>query len=395
MVTLFVLQQEFRQKEYDPLGKQPLTKRLALDKPAEIDRYFKAAIKIQASDLHLKGGLLPRMRVSGGLRQTTGEPVSEEKLEQLIFEILSPEQKAFFLENGALDFAYDMGGTDRFRVNVYRTRGNVALAARRVSSKVPAFESLNLPASVQKIAEIHQGLVLVTGVTGCGKSTTIASMLDHINRNRSCHIITIEDPIEFIFQDDKALISQREIGVDVVDYEDALRSLMREDPDVVLIGEMRDYETLTAGLRAAETGHLVFGTLHSTDAYQTVTRILDLTPQIERHMIRQAIVGNLKGIISQRLLPTVVDEPKRVPAVEIMIANAPTRKLIADGREVELPTVIKSSYGEGMVDYTESLRRLVEKDYIDLKTAYNYAPNAEELKMALKGIRSTSGGIIG
>ena len=375
--------------------KQPLTKRLALDKPAEIDKYFKAAIKVQASDLHLKGGELPRLRISGGLRQTTGEPTAEEHLEKMIFEILSPEQKDFFLDNGALDFAYDLGAIDRFRVNIYRTRGHVALAARRVSSTVPKFETLHLPPSVQKIADFHQGLILVTGVTGCGKSTTIASMLDHINRNRSCHIITVEDPIEFIFQDDKALISQREIGVDVPDYEDALRSLMREDPDVVLIGEMRDYETLTAGLRAAETGHQVFATLHSTDAYQTITRMLDLTPQIERHMIRQAIVGNLRAVISQRLLPTIRDDPQRVPAVEIMIANAPARKLIADEREVEIPTVIKSSYGEGMIDYAESLRQLVETEYIDLKTAYNYAPNAEELKMALKGIRSTSGGILG
>ena len=377
------------------MAKQPISKHLAAGRKCRLDKYFKAVINMQASDLHLKGGELPRVRSKGSLRTTTGQALPEEELEELIFELISEDQKQFFLENGALDFAYDMGGTDRFRVNIYRSRGLVALAARRVSSTVPPFETLHLPDTVQEVALTHQGLVLVTGITGCGKSTTIASMLDNINHNRFCHIITIEDPIEFVFQDDKALISQREIGIDVHDYEDALRCLMREDPDVVLIGEIRDYETLTASLRAAETGHLVFATVHSTDAYQTITRLLDLTPQIERHMIRQAIVGNLRAAISQRLLPTIRKEPARVPAVEILIANSAARKLIADEREVELPMVIKSSYEEGMIDYTESLRRLIEQEYIDIKTGYSHAPNPEELKMALKGIRASGGGIIG
>ena len=377
------------------MAKQPLGKKLKLEQPAKIDKYFRAAIKALASDLHLKGGEQPRMRVGGFLKQTTGGVLSEEDLEKLIFEILVPAQKDYFLENGALDFAYDMGGTDRFRINIYRSRGQIALAGRRVTSMIPAFESLHLPEIIHKIAEAHQGLVLVTGITGCGKSTTIASMLDYINHHRACHIVTVEDPIEYVFQDDKALVSQREIGVDVPTYEEALRSLMREDPDVVFIGEIRDYDTLTAGLRAAETGHLVFATLHSTDAYQTVARLLDLTPQIERYLVRQALVGNLKASISQRLLPTVCQEPSRVPAVEIMINNSMIRKLIAEEREMEIPTVIKSSYSEGMVDFSESLRQLIEKELIDLKTGYAYAPSPEELKMALKGIRSASGGLIG
>lgn len=367
---------------------------MATGKKPALDKFFKLVIDALGSDMHMKGDAVTRIRVGGRLRHTTGEAIPEEKLEEMIFEILSPEQQEFFLENGALDFAYDMGGTDRFRVNIFRQRGKVSLAARRVSSVIPPFETLHLPAIVQKIAEVHQGLVLVTGVTGCGKSTTIASMLDKINKTRSCHIITIEDPIEYVYGDDKALVSQREIGIDVPSYEDALRSLMREDPDVVLIGEMRDYTTLTAGLRAAETGHLVFATLHSTDAYQTITRMLDLTPQIERHMVRQALVGNLRSVISQRLIPTVRKDVPRVPAVEILIVNAAARKLISEEREVELPTVIKSHYTDGMIDYTESLRQLVEQEFIDLKTAYNFATKPEELKMALKGIRSTSAGII-
>lgn len=376
------------------MSKQPISKQLADGKKPEIDKFFDLAIKTESSDIHLKGSAAARIRSGGHLRSTTAEPIPEQKLQEMIFGILSEEQKEYFLEHGALDFAYDMGGSDRFRVNVFRQRGKISLAARRVSSVIPPFDSLHLPPVVQQIAKIHQGLVLVTGVTGCGKSTTIASMLDQINHQRHCHIITIEDPIEFVYQDDKALVNQREVGIDVPSYDAALRSLMREDPDVVLIGEMRDYDTLVAGLRASETGHLVFATLHSTDAYQTITRMLDLTPQIERHMVRQALVGNLRAVISQRLLPTIRKNIPRVPAVEIMIINASARKLIAEEREMDLPIVIKNSYAEGMVDYTESLRQLVEQEYIDLKTAYNYAPNPEELKMSMKGIRTGGAGIL-
>ncbi len=377
------------------MDRQPISKKLADGKKPALNKYFELVIKTQASDLHLKGDTIARMRVSGRLRQTNDGAIPEQKLEEMIFEILSEEQKEFFLEKGALDFAYDMGATDRFRVNIFRQRGNISLVARRVSSIIPKFETLHLPPVIQKIAEeIYQGLVLVTGVTGSGKSTTIASMLDKINQDRACHIITIEDPIEFVYVDQKALVSQREVGIDVPTYADAMRSLMREDPDVVLIGEIRDYTTLTAGLQAAETGHLVFATLHSTDAYQTVTRMLDLTPQIERHMVRQALVGNLRAVISQRLLPSIRPDVNRVPATEILLVNPAAKKLIAEEREIDLPTVIKSSYSDGMVDYTESLRLLIEKEFIDLKTAYNYAVKPEELKMALKGIRSTGGGII-
>jgi twitching motility protein PilT len=237
-------------------------------------------------------------------------------------------------------------------------------------------------------------MVLVTGVTGSGKSTTIASILDKIVQTRTCHIITIEDPIEVVYRDGKALVSQREVGIDVKSFEDALRSMMREDPDVILIGEMRDYATLTAGIRASETGHLVFGTLHSTDAYQSITRMLDITPQIERHMVRQALVGNLRALVAQCLVPTIRKDIPRVPAVEILLVNSVASKLIAEEREVDLPTVIKSSYADGMVDFTESLRRLVEQEFIDLKTAYMYAPKPEELRMALKGIKTGSSTIL-
>ncbi len=374
---------------------QPISEQLTSSKRPEIDKYFKAVIKSQGSDLHLKGNCQPRIRSKGSLRETTGDSIDEVKLEGMIFEILSEAQKKFFLETGAIDFAYDFGAIDRFRVNVFRQRGNVSLVARRVSSIIPKFESLNLPAAVKKIANIHQGMILVTGVTGSGKSTTIASILDMIIHSRTDHIITIEDPIEFVFQDDKCLVSQREVGIDCPSFDDALRSMMREDPDVILIGEIRDYTTLNSAIKAAETGHQVFGTLHSTDAHQSITRMLDITPEKERHMIRQALVGNLMALVAQRLIPTIKKDIPRVPAVEILLVNAAARKLIADEREVELPTVIRSSYADGMIDFNESLRLFVEREFIDLKTAYTYSPNPEELKMSIKGIRSSVAGIIG
>jgi len=373
---------------------QPIDSRLHLDHEPEINKFFKAAIKFNASDLHLKVGMAPRMRVQGHLKSATGDVITEPMAEKLIFEILSERQKKFFLENGALDFAYQVGEMDRFRVNIFRQRGLISLAARHISTNIPPFESLHLPAIVEKIADSNDGMVLVTGPTGCGKSTTIASMIDYINSTRSCHIVTIEDPLEFLHRDKKAIVSQREIGIDVPNYEDALRSLMREDPDVVLVGEMRDGETLTAGMRAAETGHLVFGTLHAASASQTIQRILDLYPQEERDLARQTFALTIKAIISQNLLPGLKPEAKRIPAVEILIANPIVKKLISEKRESDLPTVIKACQNEGMMDYTESLRLLVMEEWVELKVALEYAPNVDELKMALKGIKTSTSGIL-
>ncbi|MHC4573453.1 MAG: type IV pilus twitching motility protein PilT [Planctomycetota bacterium] len=374
--------------------RQPIHSPVTSGTEPELDKYFNAAINTQASDLHLKVGQPPKLRIYGELKNTTGEVMTQERIEQLVFEILNPAQKDFFSKNGTLDFAYEIKHKDRFRVNIFRQRGAVSLAARRISSKVPAFESLHLPPIVQKIAESGQGLVLVVGPTGCGKSTTIASMIDHINRTRSCHIITIEDPIEYLFKDEKAIVSQRAIGIDVHDFELALRYMMREDPDVVLIGEMRDAETVTAAMRAAETGHLVFGTMHSANASQSVQRLLDLFPQTERDLVRQTLSLTAKAIISQILLPCIKKNIVRIPAVEILIANPVVRKLISEEREGDLPTVIRSCRNEGMQDFTDSLCELIKNGSIDPKEAYRYAPNLEELKMALKGIRTTASGIL-
>jgi twitching motility protein PilT len=358
------------------------------------NRFFKAAIKTEASDIHLKVGQTARLRVSGELKSTTGEVFTDEKLKAIVFEILSPLQREQFHEHGTLDFSYEYNEEQRFRVNVFKQKGHVSLVARRVSATVPSFESLYLPPVVEKIAEAKEGLVLVVGPTGSGKTTTIASMLDHIARTRACHIVTIEDPIEYIYKDSKAIVSQREIGLDVADFDEALTYLMRQDPDVVLVGEMRDAKTVTAGLRAAETGHMVFGTLHSSSAAQAIHRILDLFPQEERDLARQALSVSVKAIISQTLIPTLLEGVSRVPAVEILLSNPTVKKLIADGREVDLTSVIRSCQREGMQDLTENLCQLIMDGVIDPKEAFKQAPNPEELKMAMKGIKTSTEGLI-
>lgn len=373
---------------------QPIDTHVHLDYEPALNKFFKAAIKTEASDLHLKVGMAPKLRIQGHLKNTTGETMTEESMEKLTFEIMSQEQKKFFLKNGALDFAHQVGEMDRFRINVFRQRGFISLSARHITSNIPPFEELHIPPIVEKIAEVHEGIILVTGPTGCGKSTTIASMIDHINNNRACHIVTIEDPIEYLHRDKKAIVSQREIGIDVPDYEDALRSLMRQDPDVVLVGEMRDNETLTAAMRAAETGHLVYGTLHSANASQTIQRVLDLFPPEERELTRQTFALTIRAIISQELLPCIRKGVSRIPSIEILIANPIVKKLISEEREGDLPTAIRACQSEGMQDFTESLRRLVAEEWIELKVALEYAPNVEELKMALKGIRTSTSGIL-
>jgi twitching motility protein PilT len=373
---------------------QPADAQIEVNSEPRINKYFKAAIKTLASDIHLKVGQTARLRLQGNLKSTKGDPFEREHLRDMIFEILSEEQFARFKEHGTLDFAYEYSEDHRFRVNIFNQRGCVSLAARRVDSQVPTFESLHLPPVVEKIAEAKEGLVLVVGPTGSGKTTTIATMLDHIARTRPCHIVTIEDPIEYLFKDSKAIVSQREIGLDVSSFDDALTYLMRQDPDVVLVGEMRDAKTVTAGMRAAETGHMVFGTLHSANAPQAIHRILDLFPQEERELTRQAIAISLKAIVSQVLVPTIRKGIERVPVMEIMLANSTVRKFISEGREADLPGVIRNCQREGMQDLTDNLCTLIMEGIIDPKEAFKYAPNPEELKMAMKGIKNMGEGLM-
>jgi twitching motility protein PilT len=360
----------------------------------EINKFFRAAIKTRASDLHLKVGQPPKLRIQDDLKNTTGESLTEQRLEQLSFEILTDDQKQFFLKHGTLDFSYSVSEEERFRVNLFRQRGFVSLVARRVNTEIPTIEQLHLPATLKKIADGTQGLVLCVGPTGCGKTTTAVAMIDYINATRSCHIVTIEDPIEYFIKDKKANISQREVGIDVSDYDEALTYLMREDPDVVFIGEVRDSATVTAGMRASETGHLVFGTVHATNAAQAVQRLVDLFPQIERDLARQTLSLTLRAIVSQVLLPSVKPGIDRMPATEILLANPEARKLISEKREAELTNLIRGCIEEGMQDMTDCLVALIMDGSVEPKDAYKYAPNPEELKMALKGIRTDKGGIL-
>ena len=373
---------------------QPIKAEEKLEDEPQLYKFFRAAVKTRASDLHLKVGQPPKLRLSGQLKNTTGEIMTAEMIEQMVFEILSPTQKELFLKEGTLDFAHEIGGEDRFRINIFRQRAAISLAARRVNSTVPPFEDLHLPKVLEKVCDRAQGLILVVGPTGCGKTTTIAAMIDFINRTRPCHIITIEDPIEYLFHDKKAIVSQREIGLDVKDFEEALEHLTRQDPDVVFVGEMRDAKTVAAGMRATETGHLVFGTMHSANASQAVQRLLDLFPQTERDLVRQTLSLTIKAIVSQMLVPSIREGVDRLPVVEILLANPTVRKLISEEREADLPSVIRSCQNEGMQDFTYNLCELIKDGSIDPKEAYKVAPNAEELKMSLKGIRSTTSGIL-
>jgi len=360
-----------------------------------ISTLFKTVIKLGASDLHLKANCKPRVRHSGDIKTLNTEPLTNEQIEDMMLSIMSQKYKDHFQREGAVDFAYDIPGGDRFRINAFRQKGMVSVAARRVTRKIPSADQLHLPPHILKLADFSQGLVLLSGITGSGKSTTIAAMIEYINQTRPCHIVTIEDPIEYLFEDKKSFINQREVGIAVRNFHEALKYLMREDPDVVLIGEMRDKETFSAALSAAETGHLVFGTVHSSTTAQTISRLLDMFSAEERNLVRQSLVFNLKAIITQKLLPSLLDGIKVVPAVEIMITNPSIRKLIAEERETEIIDVLKSNYTEGMQDFTEALRQMVEKEWIEVELAYEVAPNPDELKMRLKGISSGRGGILG
>ena len=359
-----------------------------------LNKYFRVAIKTQANDLHLKVGQPPKLRIKSDLKNTTGEAISKEKMEQLVFEILTPEQKKTLLKTGTVDLGYDIVNEGRFRINIFRQMGKISLAARRINDEILSFEKLNLPPILSKISDGNHGFVLVVGHTGCGKTTTAASMVEFINQNRCCHIITIEDPVEYIFKDKKAMVTQREVGIDIESFESALKYLVRQDPDVIFIGEMRDALTVDAAMKAAETGHLVFGTMHATSSALAVQRLLDLFPQQQRDLMRQTLAVCIKAIVCQALLPCIKEDIDRVPAVEIMLANSTARKLISEARETELPNLIRSCKEEGMIDITDSLCELIQEGCVEPKVAYEFAPNVDELKMAMKGIRADITGIL-
>jgi twitching motility protein PilT len=368
----------------------------------EANKLFRMVMKHKGSDLLLKVGMAPSMRLGGVLRQMQMPPLSTADMERLMFPILTPRQRTILEEEGGVDFAHivsdPLDNETRFRVNLFRARGRLSLVARRVNSSIPNFESLHLPPVMAEITQYEQGIIILAGVTGSGKSTTIASMLQYINERERMHIVTIEDPIEFTFKDDKSIINQREVGIDVCDWDTALKHAVRQDPDIILVGEMRDQHTFQAAMHAAETGHLVFGTIHASTAPSTIGRILDLFPRDMHPALRQSMAFNLKAVIAQKLLPTTKEwQAKgvtRVPTNEIMRTNPTVRKLILNEEDTKLGDAIRIGKEEGMQDFTESLKQLVLSEKIERATAFEVAPNVEQLKMALKGISVAQPGIL-
>jgi twitching motility protein PilT len=349
-------------------------------------KFLQAAIKLNSSDLIMKSDQVPKLRLRGALKPLDTEPVSTEEFWGIAQAILTEEQVADLHKFGSVDFAYDYDDNNRFRVNLFQARGRLSVAARLITSNIRRFEDLYLPPIMSDIAMQPQGIVLLCGVTGSGKSTTIAAMLDYVNERKPVHIVTIEDPIEYIFQDKKATINQREIGIDCLDFKIALRALVRENPDIVLVGEMRDNETFEAALHAAETGHLVYGTIHASSTTQCFSRIYGLFEQEEVEQVRKILAYQMRAFVYQKLLPTLRPEIARIPGLEILMNNSVVRKFILEAREGELREYLKSIEARqaGMVDFNESLVRLVETEYVALRVAEEASPNIDEFRMRLK-----------
>jgi twitching motility protein PilT len=351
-----------------------------------LDRILSLALDQGASDVHLKVGRPPAFRVDGALRFTELSQVDRADMLRFLEEILGEQSKERFLQSGDADHALSVPGLGRFRANCYRQRGTLAVILRHVKSKIPDFASLNLPdKAMERIASLSRGLVLITGTTSSGKSTTLAALVDRINATREGHIVTLEDPIEFVHGDKKCSVSQREVAIDTKDFKTGLRAVMREDPNVVLIGEMRDLETFQACIGAAETGHLVFSTLHTTNVMMTIDRILDMFPADQHAQVRSQLALQLQAIVSQRLLPASKGKG-RVPAVEVMFNNPGIAGLIRDDEIEHIPSAIASGEDDGMQTFNMNLVSLVKRGLVDQQAAEWASDNSEELKMNLQGI---------
>lgn len=365
--------------------------------PRDIDKYFIAAHKNQASDLHIKVGEPPLFRVKGQVVRAKLPPFTVQQVNELLDPLLGAKELKELDERGGADFAINVAHIGRFRLNVYKQRGYYSLSARVVKTAIPTLEQLNLPPGLKVIPTYESGLVLVAGVTGAGKSTTLAALIQMINLAQAVHIVTIENPIEYLYSDAKAFINQREVGIDLPDFYNGLRQVLRQDPDVILVGEMRDAETFEAALMAAETGHLVFGTVHSGSAASTIGRVLDYFPQSRHHQIRQMLYFNLKAIVVQKLVKGAVPEIPRIPVTEIMFCNPLVRKMIHENDDRKLPDAIRAGRQEGMQDFNQSFCDLVKRGLITEQAALENSPNPDQLAMNLKGIMlgSDKGGISG
>ena len=349
----------------------------------ELDNLLIDTAQENASDLHLSVGRYPTLRIDGRLIPLTNKEIlTPQKTESLISALLTAEQKEKFMKNKELDISYEFEKKTRFRVNVFFQRGFMSIAFRLIPSKIRTLEQLNIPDSVYDFTKPSQGFVLVVGPSGHGKSTTLAALIDKINNQKNEHIVTIEDPIEHVYTQNRCIINQREVGSDTKSFNNALRSVFREDADVILVGEMRDWETISTAITAAETGHLVFATLHTNSAAQTINRIIDSFPASQQNQIRSQLAGNLLGILSQRLIPQL--DGGRIPAIEIMISNSAIKNLIRENKTHQLDLVINTSADEGMVSLNNSLANLAKNKKITMEDAEIYSTNINDLKMLMR-----------
>lgn len=350
---------------------------------AQLKKLLEITVKEQASDLHLSAGYYPTIRIADKLVPLVKErKLSPEDSQGLAFALMTEEQRQRFLKEKEIDFSYNLEEKARFRVNVFFQRGYISSALRLIPAEISTIEELNLPPVLHQFTKPSQGFVVVCGPSSQGKSTTLAALIDEINHTRADHIITIEDPIEYVFEPDKAIIDQREIGLDTLSFANALRSTFRQDPDVIMVGEMRDPETMATAITAAETGHLVFATLHTNSASQTIHRIVDSFPPEQQHQIRAQLSGSLLGVISQRLIPRL--KGGLIPACEIMISTPAISNLIRENKIHEIPMVIETSLEIGMISLNRSLADFVKRGEISLENALNYSLNPTELQMLIR-----------
>ncbi|MBI5328217.1 MAG: type IV pilus twitching motility protein PilT [Deltaproteobacteria bacterium] len=358
----------------------------------ELHDVLSIAVKEKASDVHLKAGLPPILRVYGNLTPVRNhERFTPDDIAKIAMRLMNDQQKEIFKTMHHIDMAYNVPGLGRFRVNIFLQRGATGMVFRVIPMVISSISDLNLPKVLEKISSESRGLILVTGVTGSGKSTTIASMIDHINNHSTYNVITIEDPIEFLHRDKKCIINQREIGIDARNFSEALRSALRQDPDIIMVGEMRDMETVEIALLAAETGHLVFSTLHTIDAMETINRIVAVFPPYQQKQIRIQLAGVIKAIISQRLLPTK-DGKNRVPAAEIMVSTARIRECIEDKEKTKviLDAIVKGHTTYGMQTFDQSIMELLNKGLISYEEAISQASNADDFALRVNGVTATT-----
>jgi twitching motility protein PilT len=345
----------------------------------------------RASDLHLRVGIRPMLRVDGSLIAIDDQILVHEDIDKILSQILNDEQKERFNRKREMDLALSISKMGRFRINLYKQRGTIGIAIRQVNTKVPGFEELNLPEAVKDIASNKRGLVIVTGTTGSGKSTTLASIVEYINSTRSENVLTIEDPIEYIYRDKKSIISQREVGGDTENFSTALRHAFRQDPDIILVGEIRDVDTMNIALTAADTGHLVLTTLHTLNAVETISRIISFFPPHQHQQIRLLLAGTLKAIVCQRLLPRC-DGPGRVPAVEALVSTASIREAIIDPEKtITILDLIESGSAQyGMQSFDQSIMKLYRSGFISYEEAMVQCSNPDDFDLRVKGITSAS-----